>query len=130
MRTLPILLSLGLPAAALAEVPPPRCLIVHECDGTVCAPVGNGDTYAFEPVPGGLRMTNINYTEQTMTLETIPGEGTQSWVGRSPRTQGAVLVSMAEDGRVALTVHNRTDPGIVYSLILDCAVQTSAGATK
>ena len=130
MRALSILLMLGLPAAAQADVPPSRCLIVHECDGMDCAPVGNGDIYAFEAVPGGLRMTNTNDTEQTMTLQTIPGEGTQAWIGRSPRTLGAVLLSMAEDGRVALTVHNRADPGIVYSLILDCAVQTTSGATK
>jgi hypothetical protein len=65
-------------------------------------------------------MTNTLDPAQTMTLALVPGDGPASWIGRSPRTRGVVMVTQGQGTEMAVAVHNDIEASLSMTIRLDC----------
>ena len=120
MHRLAALLALALPAPALAQTVPPLCRVVQECFGTTCAPHNEGAAMALALEGNTLVLNDAARPRDPIRLTAVPGEGTQSWVGRALRTRGTMLLSLGTQNRAALSVHNDEEGDLTLTLHLDC----------
>jgi hypothetical protein len=119
---LPVALALALPAApALSQGFPPQCIVERQCEGETCSE-HPGYTLAFEPVPGGLAVWDVDEPHERVTLSTLPGDGPASWVGRAPEGFSSILLTLTGPDRAVLTHHSTQTADPILTVWLSCAL--------
>lgn len=121
---------LAWPGVALAQTLPPECHSVHICFDAVCDTAHPVQRLTFADVEGGMMMTNPDNPGQTMVLTPVPGDGPATWVGRSPRTPGVVMITRGAGARLAMSVHNTDQAVFNLSAEFDCAPVPPSTPTK